>query len=128
MNGKQVYYYHIITCANIEEELEQRQAYPIVHFKNEACAEDCYVHQEPEADGRGVIPDTDNTTPIPTTSTDEPDGARSGRDGTGRNGLGQIQRRKNPELCAGNQGLGELTRDGNFLLRLNIFLFFRFSI
>lgn len=37
----QLYYYHIITCADIEKELEIRQAYPIVHEKNETCETRC---------------------------------------------------------------------------------------
>ncbi|CAG5059953.1 unnamed protein product [Parnassius apollo] len=35
--NKQLYYYHIITSKDIEEELKSKQIYPVVHFKNETC-------------------------------------------------------------------------------------------
>lgn len=109
MNSKQVYYYHIITCADIEEELKQRQVYPLVHFKDETCQTKCY--QTETNDSRGDIPDSDATQQPGGTSGDCGQGSGRVRDGIQ---LGRISGTSNSELCPGNEGIGHIEGDGSF--------------
>ncbi|CAH0730235.1 unnamed protein product, partial [Brenthis ino] len=62
MNSKQVYHYHIITNADIEEELtKSKQAYPIVHYKNETCYDKCGLRRRDSVQSIKTTTDDDDT-------------------------------------------------------------------
>ncbi|CAH0730604.1 unnamed protein product, partial [Brenthis ino] len=99
MNSKQVYYYHIITNADIEEELtKSKQAYPNVHYKNETCYDKCGLRR------------LDSVQSIETTTDD--DDTERGRSGNIR--LEEDTGRKSNELCAGAEGIGVIESDGGY--------------
>ncbi|CAH0730232.1 unnamed protein product, partial [Brenthis ino] len=99
--SKQVYYYHIITNADIEEEIKSKQAYPIVHFKNETCYDNCGLGRRDSIQSVEKI-------------TDDVD-LGSGRSGNLR--LEENTGRTSNEQCAGTEGVGITEGDGGYRVR-----------
>lgn len=108
--NKQPYYYHIITTANIEEELKHLQVYPVVHYHEESCETKCERSSCSKAkidDGRGdggraTDPFTESDGgPIDLTTN------TNGANGTGRDwdtGLSEVSEGTTRSLCAGIEG------------------------
>lgn len=109
MANRQLYFYHIITCADIEEELNRLQVYPEVHLKNETCKTRC-------KNGDASNGDANNTSAVTEERRGaEGDGGVEGRDGDIR--LDETAQRKDPGLCAGTEGVVIAERDGGCRVR-----------
>lgn len=109
MTQKQMYFYHIITCANIEDYIGKLQCYPIVHFENETCKEKCRRSDTSEAT------ETRNDSTV---------GGREGEDTDSGEGRGDIpdelatsKKTNLPKLCPGNDGVIEFENKGELGIR-----------
>lgn len=96
---EKTYYYHIITTADIEEELQSKGAYPVVHQYNETCEVKCYGDDD---DSHGW---------------QELDADRRRKRRMRESELGEDSGTENTKLCTGPKGVGEFEADGSYRVR-----------
>lgn len=112
MANRQVYYYHIITHQNIEEEIKYLQTYPVVHFKNETCQEKCKRgsdSDEATGTGGGGRQEVNPITTPDESGNSGNDASDIGERGGGQSGLGNDQGEPGNKLCHGTEGIGNFS-------------------
>lgn len=106
---RKLYVYHIITKADISELIKICNTYPLVHFKNETCEQQCKskLQQEDDEGNRGGNSKNDDPTSV----------AAEGRGDIPDSELGQGEERRNPKLCPGPDGIIEFEGESEYRIR-----------